>query len=449
MTHSLDRYIDDHMDATIDLLKQFCAQPSVSAQNYGIREMANLVKVTLEARGVEVTIYETAGNPVVVGRARGKSARTLMFYNHYDVQPAEPLELWTTPAFEPTIRDGALYARGAGDDKGELASRIAAFDAVKAAHGGELPCNVLFVVEGEEEIGSPNIDPFIVGHADDLACDGVLWEFGGVDEDGYPGGFLGLRGILAVELRVRTMTRDAHSGGAHYLPNAAWLLVHALATLKDQNERILIPGFYDGAQPPSDADLALLAKLPNHEADIKAQYGLDQFLLGLTGMDFFKAVYSPTCTIQGITTGYQGAGTKTVIPAEASAKLDFRLVPGQDPNDILEKLRQHLDTQGFGDVEIHKYAGMFPHKDEAGDPLIELVAQTGLDVYGKEVRLDPLIGGSGPAYIFGRTLKAPIIYAGVNYPQGGAHAPDEHVRLDYFALGCKHVARILDRFADV
>jgi acetylornithine deacetylase/succinyl-diaminopimelate desuccinylase-like protein len=320
---------------------------------------------------------------------------------------------------------------------------------VKAAHGGELPCGVVFVVEGEEEIGSPNIEPFVMERKLDLACDGCLWEFGGIDEDGYPTAYLGLRGILAIELRIRTMSQDAHSGGAHALPNAAWRLVHALATLKDQNERILIPGFYDDAQPISDADLELLAKLPNHEAQIKAQYGLDQFLLGLTGIELLKAVYKPTCNIQGINTGYQGSGTKTVIPAEASAKIDFRLVPGQDPNDILDKLRKHLDTQGFTDVQIEKYAGMFPHKDEAGDPLIQLAASSAFDVYGKETRLDPLIGGSGPAFVFGRTLNVPIIYAGVNYPHGGAHAPDEHVRLDNFRAGCKHVARILDGFADL
>jgi acetylornithine deacetylase/succinyl-diaminopimelate desuccinylase-like protein len=445
----LDSYIDTHFDSTVDLLKTFCAQPSVSAQNHGIREMAGVVRAALEARGLAVTIYETAGYPVVVGRASGHSPRTLMFYNHYDVQPAEPLDLWTNPPFEPTVRDGALYARGAGDDKGELVSRLAAFDAVKAAHDGELPCNVLFVVEGEEEIGSPNIAPFVIDHAAELACDGVLWEFGGVDDDDHPTGFLGLRGILAIELRVRTMSRDAHSGGAHALPSAAWRLVHALATLKDTNEHILIPGFYDGAQPISAEDLALLEKMPNHEAQFKAQYGIDQFLLGRTGVELLKAVYNPTCNIQGITTGYQGNGTKTVIPAEASAKIDFRLVPGQDPDDILDKLRAHLDAAGFADVHIEKYAGMFPHKDAAGDPLVQLAARTALDVYGKEVRLDPLIGGSGPAYIFGRTLGAPIIYAGVNYPNGGAHAPDEHVRLNDLRLGIRHVARILDGFAGV
>ena len=173
--------------------------------------------------------YETPGQPVVVGKATGQSPHTFLFYNHYDVQPPEPLELWTTPPFEPTIRDGKIFARGVNDDKGEIIARLAAIDAVREAHGGELPCSMVFVVEGEEEVSSPNIAPFVLDHLDLLAADGALWEGGGVDHDDRPGQVLGFRGILAVELSVTTMTRDAHSGGAHMLPSAAWRLLRALA----------------------------------------------------------------------------------------------------------------------------------------------------------------------------------------------------------------------------
>lgn len=445
----IDQFIDDKLDDYIAELSELCAQPSVSAKNEGIRETAEMVKAMLEKRGLTVTIHETEGNPVVIGTGKGQSDRRLMFYNHYDVQPPEPLDLWHSPPFEPTLRDGKLFARGVGDDKGEFVSRLAALDAVMAAHGGQLPCGVIFVVEGEEEIGSPNLESFVEDNQDMLQADGCIWEFGSTDEDGHPSGFLGLRGILVVELGVTTMSQDAHSGSAHFLPNAAWRLVHALSTLKDPNERIRIAGFYDDVQAMTEADRNLFAKLPNTDEKIKARYGLDAFVNDLQDVERKKAVFNPTCNIQGITTGYQGSGNKTVIPADAIAKIDFRLVPGQHPDDILKKLRAHLDLHGFKDVEILRSDGMLPHKDSADDPLVQLSMQAGADAYGQEVRIDPLVGGSGPAYIFGRTLNMPIIYAGVNYPGGQFHAPNENIILDNFIKGSKHVARIINGFAGI
>jgi acetylornithine deacetylase/succinyl-diaminopimelate desuccinylase-like protein len=220
----IDDYLQLNLSGYIDETVELCAQPSVSARKEGVLECAGMVAQILERHGFRVHSIPTAGSPVIVGRADGQSERRLLFYNHYDVQPPEPFELWTTPPFEPTVRDGALYARGAKDDKGEFIARLAAVDAVRAAHGGELPCGVTFVVEGEEENGSPHIAQFVQEHLDLLQCDGAIWEEGGINPEGHPILVLGARGALVVELAVQTMKRDAHSGGAHILPNAAWRL---------------------------------------------------------------------------------------------------------------------------------------------------------------------------------------------------------------------------------
>lgn len=447
--HPLDTFLQTHLDAYIAEAARLCAQPSISARKEGIAECVLLVREILKAHGLEVQQFETPGSPVLVGRATGASDRTLLFYNHYDVQPPEPLELWTTPPFTPTVRDGALYARGAKDDKGELIARLAALDAVRAAHGGTLPCSVTFVVEGEEEIGSPHIAPFVLDHLDLLRADASIWEEGGTDVDGTPGTSLGRRGVLGLELGVQTLSRDAHSGNAHILPNAAWRLLRALATLKDQDERILIPGFYDRVLPPTALDLKLLDALPDRDAWLREEFGVREFVGGLHGDGLDRAVFNPTCNIQGLTAGYQAAGMKTVIPARATAKLDFRLVPDQDPDDIFARLRAHLDAQGFADITLTRFGSMWPDKAPADHPFVALAARTAEEVYGLPYQLMPLVGGSSPVYAFARPLgNIPVIAAGVGRGiTNRTHSPDEHVRLDDFLSGARHIARILDGFA--
>lgn len=446
-----DRFLSERLDDYIHETMRLCAQPSVSASGQGVRECSQLVADMLASRGLEVQSFETPGHPVIVARADGASPRRMLFYNHYDVQPAEPLELWTSPPFEPQIRDGKVYARGVADDKGEFVARLAAFDAVRAMHDGQLPCGVTFVVEGEEEVSSPHIAPFVLEHLDLLAADGSLWEGGGVDHDDRPGQVLGFRGIIACELSVRTMTRDAHSGGAHILPSAAWRLVRALVSLKDENERILIPGFYDRVIPPSQADLELIAQQPNYEEQYRKSLGIKQFVNNRHGIELHTSVFEPTCNIQGITTGWQGPGTKTIVPAEASVKLDFRLVPDQNPEEILELLRQHLDAQGFGDVEIKPHGMMWPFKASDDDPLVRLTQVTAEEVYGIAPKPPvPLGGGSSPAYAFSAPLgNIPVVHAGVGYPHSNGHAPDENIRISDFLNGARHIARMLNGFADL
>ncbi len=446
----IDQYINDHVDDFVADLARLCAVPSISAQGTSIDEGADLVAQMLRERGHEARVMATQGNPIVFGQEDGRSERTLLFYLHYDVQPPEPLELWDSPPFELTQRDGKLYARGSADDKGHIVARLAAVAAVRHALG-ELPCRVKYIIEGEEELGSPSIDAFIEQNRSLLAADGCIWEFGGVNQFGQPSQALGMRGICYVELSARTASRDAHSGlGGTIFPNAAWRLVWALSTLKDRDERILIPGFYDDVRPVSEVDLEYLSRLPDDSQYMKEMYGLAEFLKGLSGGQEFErtAVFEPSCTICGLDSGYQGPGSKTVLPAEARAKVDFRLVPDQNPGDIIAKLRAHLDAQGFQDIEITYHGGTRPARTRPDHPFVALANQAAEAVYGQESLIRPMIGGSGPNYPFIYTLGLPVVAAGVGYPGNAAHAPNEHIRLEDFIQGIRHTAYILAGFSE-
>ncbi len=447
----IDQFLEANLDKYIQETIRLCKQPSISATKEGTAECALLVEEVLKSHGLDVQVFETPGSPVIVGTLQGKSDRTLLFYNHYDVQPPDPLELWETPPFEPTIRDGALYARGARDDKGELVGRLAAMDAARAAHDGELPCSVIFVVEGEEEMGGPHIAQFVEEHKDYLACHGAIWEEGGIGREG-PIDFLGRRGILSVQLSVESMRMDAHSGNAHRLPSAAWRLVWALNSLKDEDERIQIKGFYNDARPPSARDREIVEAYPNYQDVLDKeleQFGLDAYLGNVTGTEAGLSVFNPTCNIETITTGYQGAGSKTVLPAKAIAKLDFRLVAWQDPLDIEEKLRAHLIEHGFEDIEVTRLGMMWPARVDPDDPFVKLNARTSKDVYGRETILWPTVGGSSPVYAFAKPLNIPVISPGVGYWDNRTHAPNEHMRIQDFQNAARNIARILDGFADI
>ena len=444
----IDAYIERDIDRYIAQLARLCGQPSISAQNLGIAECAQLVATMLQEHGYAAEVMPSDGHPVVYGAGTGQRDKTLLFYLHYDVQPPEPLELWESPPFELTRRGEKLFARGVSDDKGHIITRLAALDAVRHVLG-ELPCNVKFVIEGEEEIGSPSMDAFVEKHQAKLAGDACIWEFGGVDSEGAPSQSLGMRGIFYVELSVETASRDVHSGlGGSIFPNAAWRLVWALNSLKDAAENILIPGFYDEVVPPSARDLAMLAQLPDESQFLLEMYNLPGFLKGLTGGLAWQreAVFVPTCTICGLNAGYQGQGSKTVQPARASAKVDFRLVPEQRPADILQKLRAHLDAQGFADVAITVYCGEHPAKVDPDDPFVQMATAVAADVYGREMVVSPMIGGSGPLYPFVKTLGVPVVAAGCGYPDGRVHAPNENIRVPDFINGIRHTARIVEAF---
>ncbi len=445
---SIDRWIDSHLDENLAELSTLVAQPSIAAQGVGMDECAALVARMLERRGFAVERMPSGGPDVIVAERAGRGERTLLVYNHYDVQPAEPLELWTSPPFEPARRDGRLFGRGVSDDKGQLTARLLAIDALLALEG-ELPCRVKFVIEGEEEVGSVHLPAFVREHRERLRGDACLWEFGSVDHHDVPIQYAGLRGICYVELSVETALLDVHSGlGGSIFPNAAWRLVWALASLKGPDERIRIPGHYDTVRPPSARDRELIAAMPETADELRGRYGIASFLRGLEGGPELRIaeVFEPTCTVCGLTSGYQGAGSKTVLPARASAKVDFRLVPDQTPQEVLRNLRAHLDAEGFLDVKIEFLGGNPAGRTDPDDPFLALVSRTAEPVYGVPMQIVPMIGGSGPNHCFIHELGVPVATAGCGYPDTRAHAPDENIRIDLYVKHARHTARLLEAF---
>ena len=445
----IDSYLYKNFNKSISELSTYVAQPSISAQNIGLKECAQLVKEMLMARGFKARVMETEGAPVVYAERKGKSDKTLLIYNHYDVQPPEPLELWESPPFEPSLRGDKLYGRGVSDDKSHLTARLFAIDAILDTDG-DLPCNIKFIIEGEEETSSVHLHDFIKQNIPLLKADACIWEFGGVDHREVPMQYLGLRGICYVELSVESLGTDVHSGlGGSIFPNAAWRLVWALNSLKGPDERIRIPGFYDNIVPPSARDRELMDALPDVAEVYKKQFGVKEFIKGLTGGTDLKMeeVFTPTCTICGLTSGYQGPGSKTVQPAFASAKVDFRLVPGQKPEEIVAKLRLHLDNEGFSDVQITVLGGEPAARTDPDDPFIKIVVDTAEEVFESPMEIVPMIGGSGPNYPFVHDLGLPVATMGHGYPDTRAHAPNENIRLDLYLKHAQHMARVIKEFA--
>ncbi|HXG36475.1 MAG TPA: M20/M25/M40 family metallo-hydrolase [Dehalococcoidia bacterium] len=443
-------YIESHQQDALARLRDFCRLPSVSAKGEAIQETAEYIAGEIRELGFQTEIIEkpAGGQPVVCAYHPGVSSKTLMLYGHYDVQPAEPLELWSSPPFEPTLRGDRLYGRGVSDNKGNIIARLEAIRAWKAMRK-ELPCGVKFCLEGDEEIGSPQMDAFVQQHRDLLAADACLWEGGDVSRDGRPQVTLGVKGLLYVELENETIAYDAHSSWATTLPNAAWRLVWALSTIKSPDESIRIEGFYDGVRPPTAEEMEAIAAMPSEEEATLQSYGIGEFLCGVSGADFRKRhLLEPTACIDGLLAGYTGPGPKTVLPAKASAKMDFRLVTDQDPDDIFAKLRRHLDRHGFNDIKLRNLTSEHAARTSPSHPFARIVTETTREVYQKEPIVMPSMAGTGPLYPFVKELGLATADCGVGHPDNRIHAPDENIRLGDFLLGTKAIAALLQKFGE-
>jgi acetylornithine deacetylase/succinyl-diaminopimelate desuccinylase-like protein len=442
------RYIDEHRDEYIASLQRMLRQPSIAAQALGMEEMATIVEEDLRSIGAEPRRIDTRGGfPVVYAHFPGGNDRTLSFYDHYDVQPADPLDQWESDPWAGDIRDGRIWARGVSDNKGNIAARFAAIDAWRKVRG-LLPLNVKFIIEGEEEIGSPHLQNFIDDNPELCQADACIWEFGGRDIDGRPQIHLGLKGICYVELRAKGARLDWHSASATSVPNPAWRLVWALSTLKGEDDRILIPGFYDKVVAATQAELEAMANLPNNEVERLADLGIEQFINGLTGLDLhLKDLFEPTCTISGLESGYTGMGQKTVLPSRAMAKLDMRLVANQDPHEIYALLRKHLDDNGFTDIETELIGAGYPARTSLEAPIARVVAETFEEVYGQAPAIYPTSPGSGPWYQLCDALGIDACTAGVGHGRSQAHAPNENIFVEDYILAIKHIAAVMDRYA--
>ena len=431
---ALSAYLEAHANDAQVLLEVLCRQPSVVAQNLGMAEMADLVETLLGEIGFQTQrLYAEGAPPAIYGELRGRSDYTILLYNHYDVQPPEPLELWHSPPFEPTMRDGKLYARGVSDNKAEIASRLITIRAIRAVYG-ELPITLRWIIEGEEEIGSPHFGAIAKTYSSLLQADGCLWEGSGFDSTDRPHLGLGTKGLLYVQLDIQGTGIDAHSGSAPILPSAAWRLVQALATLRSPEGQILIPGFYDAVLPPSAAQLSAVLDQPDQDAELREAYKVEHFVDNLSGADLReRSAFTPTCNIAGLVSGYTGEGSKTVLPAKAMAKIDFRLVPEQNPDDILTKLQAHLTSAGYSDIHITAFGKADPVVTPIDDAIVKRIATIAESFADKRPSITPIAGGTLP---FLGDLRRYVGVPGLAAPDNpvywgcGAHAPNEHIRLD-------------------
>jgi len=444
-----ERRIEESKDALLGELKEFLRMPSISAcvgDDGGFRACAEWVEGRLRDAGADTRIMETDGHPVVYAEI-GQGDRTLLSYGHYDVQPPEPLDLWESDPFKPTVRDGSLFARGVADDKGDVLARIQALRLYIEAHG-PLPFKLKFLVEGEEEVGSPNLARFVRQNAKILSADACLWEGTMKDEAGRPGVECGTKGMAYVELRARGASHDLHSMYGGIAPNPVWRLVQVLRTIKDENGEITLDGFEELIEPPSDKELEAIEKIPFDDAALRRLWGVEALDRNLTGEAALREyLLRPTANIAGIQAGYTGPGSKTIVPSEAFVKMDFRLVVGQSPGPVLELLRGHLDRRGFEDVEVVDLHGVEAAKTPVDSPVVRTAVGAWEDLGRDDAVVFPTIGGSGPTSLFATELGIPTIMTG-NVASAGSriHSPNESVRLDDYFEAVAYFARFFERF---
>lgn len=443
-------HVDKNLESSIRTLKDLCSISSVSAQNEGIEESVTLITQIMENAGISSKILKiNNANPLIYGEYKPESyKKTIIFYNHYDVQPADPLELWESHPFEPEVRDGKLFARGVADNKGNIIARIKAVESILKTKG-ELPVAVKFIFEGEEEVGGVSLPKYVDKYSELFKADMGVWESGDRHETGRPTIKLGYKGIAYYDVLVKGPDKDVHSGRAGLIPNPIWRLIKFLSSLRDENGRILIDGFYDDMNQIQKEDIELLEKIPFDDGLILKKYGLKEFEGKSSGIDAIKSLYlKPTCNIDGIYYGYEGASSKTIVPSKAHAKLDFRFLPGQKPENLLENLNKHVQKYGFSDVELNYQYGYEAAKTEASSFATEIIASATRKTYGLDPLIYPLSIGSSPMYNFINKLNIPAVSVGVEYWGSLVHAPNENIRLEDFKLGIKNIINIIDELSN-
>ncbi|UPK07951.1 M20/M25/M40 family metallo-hydrolase [Bradyrhizobium sp. 170] len=437
-------HIDANKDQFVSRLLDYLRHPSISSDKSGIGEVAELLASMLSRLGFEARAIATSGHPMVAARwERERGVPTVLLYGHYDVMPPDPLEAWISPPFEPTIREGRIYARGAGDSKSQHLAQILAVESYLAVHG-RLPCNVLILLEGEEEIGSPSLAGFIQANRDLLKADLVVTADGSLHESGRPVIKYGVRGIAGFELRARAANRDVHSGlFGGVVPNPIWTLVHLLATMKNANGEITIDGFHDGVLAPSDLERAIAAELPLDAADLKQSLGLARLDNPVDRTVADRLMFHPTLTINGFHSGYGGPGLKTVLPHEAFVKCDARLVDGQDSDDVLTKIEAHVKKYA-PDVELVRLESTPPSKTPIDSPFSAIVQQAVHTGQGLEPLIYPKASGTLPDYVFTQILGMPsFVTPYANFDQAN-HAPNENIQIDCFLKGIRTGAALLN-----
>ncbi|MGN6624723.1 MAG: M20/M25/M40 family metallo-hydrolase [Candidatus Nitrosocosmicus sp.] len=446
------------IDKLIIDLQRLIRIPSVSAKKQNLEECAKEIVKMMKEIGIssELIYFEIDNNattipPIVYGEVKSKSnpnGKTILFYNHYDVQPEEPLDLWDYNPFEGTIKENKIFGRGASDDKGELITRLKAVEYL-LKNTGDVPCNIKFLVEGEEEIGSNNISKYINKFKNKFKNDLVIWEFGYIDQEEHPIISLGMKGLLYVEMTANGPCRDVHSSLAVLIENPAWKLVQALSTLVDKNGKILIEDWYKEIKPLTKEEIKIIENEPLDEESFKKEYGIDKFINDINGKDVKKVlVNEPTCNIAGLISGYAGEGAKTIIPSKAIVKIDFRLVPNMDPVIQFQRLKKHLEKNGFNDIQVTWINGEASGRTEIENPYVKLVQEAANKIFGYSI-ISISSAGTGPMYEFIKLLKAPCISIGGTYIFSKIHSPNEYARIDMLEKTTKCMIMIINYMAKI
>lgn len=439
-------------------------QPSISATSEGLEQCAILLSNMMKNAGIDsellyLDIEDQIESgitkqvpPIVFGEVKSKSnphSKTILFYNHYDVQPVDPIEKWNEDPFSGKVVGNLIYGRGSSDDKGELITRLKAVEFI-LQKTGDVPCNIKFLVEGEEEIGSPNLSDYVRKYKQKLDCDLVIWESGYIDKDQRAIISLGQKGILNTEISVNGPSRDIHSSLAVAIENPAWKLVNLLSLLYDSKDgKILIDGWYNEVKPLTEKELQVLADEPFNEAAFKKEYGISNFINNQKSYEIKKALaLEPSCNISGLSSGYTKKGMKTILPAVASAKLDFRLVPEMDPKIQFERLINYLRAKGFSEQEVSiKYLSGEPaYRTPVDSQYVKLVVNSASKIFSGVI-LNLSSSGTGPMYVFKDILGVDSICIGSTVLPNKMHSPNEFTNLDLLHKGTNCFIEIINNFS--
>lgn len=450
----IESRVESDIDTLTSQLQQLIRVPSVSAKKQlTITKCAKLVSEIMSKAGIKSELLKLDYNseeiaPVVYGEVKSKNnpdGKTILFYNHYDVQPPEPIELWDDDPFSGKIDGNLIFGRGASDDKGELITRIKAVQYF-LDETGDVPCNVKFLIEGEEEVGSSHLEKYLIKYKQKFSCDATIWEFGYIDENETPIISLGMKGLLCVELHAICANADLHSSLAVLVENPAWRLVHALKTIRDENGTITIKNWHEDIRDFSAEELECIKQEDFDISDFKKNYGLSNIFNENDTEKMKKAsVGGVTSNISGLFSGYIGEGSKTVLPSKAMAKLDFRLVPEMKPEKQFELLRDHFDSNGFKDIQLKFMSGEPACRIPVNNEFVKLVEASALEEFGKVIK-SISSAGTGPMWYFNNILKCPCVGIGCTYKYSRIHSPNEFVRIDLIKKTTKCIGNIIERF---
>lgn len=456
----IDAHIDEQFDRHLDRVRTFVRQPSISGEGVGMQEMAELVAASINELGGRSEIVPTSGWPVVYGEIDAGAPRTLLLYGMYDVQPVAG-EDWMVPPFGGQIVDQfedlgpCIVNRGIANQKGPLAGAFNALASVKSV-AGKLPVNLKFVVEGEEELGSRHLPEFITRYKDRLRAEGTYFPAFAQDRSGKPIIWLGVKGIVFFELVCRggnwggPTTRGIHGSNNAWIASPVWRMVHALKTMVDEHERIAIDGFYKSVAPPTGEDEQVLDQLEKtFEPDIVLKSNdVRRFKYNLRGTPLLRRfLFEPQLNIDGLAGGHHGAGTKTLLPHEVRVKMDVRLVPNMEPEEVRDKIKAHLRKIGCADFELHLEEG-YPWARMSPSAAISQAMIRTMSAFGREPEIWPNIAGSAPFYLFSRVLGQPFTMGGMGHG-GRQHSPNEYATVDGIRQFEKSAARFLYEFAAI